>query len=187
MTAVTFRKISLFALTSVLLATSLIWSSEQADVDADAAPSYSVNVAGTLMNDVYIRQGKAYVPLQGLAEALGYEISYSLQAELDHFHQYDLKAPSAPHISVWGNASRGYTIVRKATQEMSVNDINIYEPELLCPEASDSCRLDESKYEGPVFTKNTLYVPVRDMAKAFNLKLTISRTKKEHVIDLSRN
>lgn len=70
---------------------------------------------------------------------------------------------------------------------MSVNDINIYEPELLCPEASDSCKLDESKYEGPVFTKNTLYVPVRDMAKAFNLKLTISRTKKEHVIDLSRN
>lgn len=182
-----FRKISLFALTSVLLATSLIWSSEHADMDAAAAPIYSVNVAGTLVNDVYVRQGKAYVPLQSLAEALGYEISYSLQEELDNFHHYDLKAPSRPQISVWGNANRGYTIVRRATQEMSVNDINIYQPKRLCPEESDHCKLDESNYGGPVFQKGTLYVPIRDMAKAFNLKLTISQTAKQRVISLSRN
>ncbi|ACX68218.1 hypothetical protein MHI43_30480 [Paenibacillus sp. FSL H8-0457] len=183
MTIEKFRRISLFALTSVLLAASLIWQGEQAA--ANEAEGYYVNVGGTHIKDVHVRKGKAYVPLKSLADAMGYEISYTLQEELDNFHQYDLKAASGPPVSVWGNDSWGYTIVRRATQEMSVNDIDIYKPARLCAEESDHCKLDKSKYDGPLFIKNTLYVPVRDMAKALNLKLTMTKTPKGRSIQLS--
>ncbi|WP_251035923.1 hypothetical protein [Paenibacillus sp. ISL-20] len=181
---VKFRSLSLFALTSVLLAASLIWNSEQAA--ANDAEDYSVMAAGTPITDVLVHKGKAYVPLKSLADAMGYEISYKLKEELDNFHQYDLKAANSPAVSIWGNDKWGYTIVRRATQEMSVNDIDIYKPAKLCPEESDHCKLDERKYEGPLFIKKTLYVPVRDMATALNLKLTVTQTQKGRSIHLSK-
>ncbi|WP_339224636.1 hypothetical protein [Paenibacillus sp. FSL W7-1332] len=181
---VKFRRISLFALTSVLLAASLIWNSEQAA--ANDAENYSVKAAGTSMTNVLVHKGKAYVPLKSLADAMGYEISYTLKEELDNFHQYDVKAANNPPVSIWGNDRWGYTIVRRATQEMNVNDIDIYKPAKLCPEESDHCKLDESKYNGPLFIKNTLYVPVRDMATALNLKLTMKQTQKGRIIHLSQ-
>lgn len=91
---VKFRRISLFALTSVLLAASLIWNSEQAA--ANDAENYSVKAAGTSMTNVLVHKGKAYVPLKSLADAMGYEISYTLKEELDNFHQYDVKAANNP-------------------------------------------------------------------------------------------
>ena len=94
MTIEKFRRISLFALTSVLLAASLIWQGEQAA--ANEAEGYDVNVGGTHIKDIHVRKGKAYVPLKSLADAMGYEISYTLQEELDNFHQYELKAASSP-------------------------------------------------------------------------------------------
>ena len=68
---------------------------------------------------------------------------------------------------------------------MSVNDIDIYKPVRLCAEESDRCKLDKSRYDGPLLIRNTLYVPIRDMAKALNLKLIMTKTPKGHTIHLS--
>ncbi|KOR76166.1 hypothetical protein AM231_26425 [Paenibacillus solani] len=183
MIIIRIRRISLFVLMSVLVAASFIWNGEQAA--AKTAGGYTVEANGSHLTDVYIHEGKTYVPLKSLALALGYEVSYSLQEEFDNFHHYDLNSASSPLVSIWGNANWGYTIVRRAAQEMSVNDVNIYTPSRLCPPESDNCSLDESKYEGPFLFKNTLYVPVRDMAKAFNLKLTITLTQEGRLLQLS--
>lgn len=168
---------------SILIAASLAWNGEQAA--AKAAGGYTLDANGSRLTDVYIHEGKAYVPLNSLALALGYEVSYSLQEEFDNYHHYDLTSASSPLVSIWGNATRGYTIVRRAAQEMSVNDVNIYTPARLCPPESDNCSLDESRYEGPFIFKNTLYVPVRNMAKAFNLKLTLTLTQEGRTLHLS--
>ena len=54
------------------------------------------------LTSVLVHKGKAYVPLKSLADAMGYEISYTLKEELDNFHQYDVKVRTAP-VSIWGN------------------------------------------------------------------------------------
>lgn len=168
---------------SILIAVSFGSNGEQAA--AKASGGYTLHANGSSVNDVYIHEGKAYVPLNSLAWALGYKVNYSLQEEFDNFHHYDLTSTSNPLVSIWGNANWGYTIVRRAAQEMSVNDVNIYTPARLCPAESDNCSLDESRYEGPFIFKNTLYVPVRDMAKAFNLKLTLTLTQEGRTLHLS--
>lgn len=177
------KRIFLFVVMSVLITVSFGWNEDQAA--AKAAGGYTLDANGSRVNDVYIHEGKAYVPLHSLALALGYKVSYSLQEEFDNYHHYDLTSASGPLVSVWGNANWGYTIVRRAAQEMSVNDINIYTPARLCPAESDNCSLDKSRYEGPFIFKNTLYVPVRDMAKAFNLKLTLTMTQEGRTLHLA--
>ena len=71
----------------------LIWSDEPAT--ANDAENYSVKAQAPLTS-VLVHKGKAYVPLKSLADAMGYEISYTLKEELDNFHQYDVKVANSP-------------------------------------------------------------------------------------------
>jgi len=64
---------------------------------------YTISVNGDNVDTkVYVDDGRTYIPLRELTDALGYTISYSKVNELDVFHNYDIEG-AAKNVSVWGN------------------------------------------------------------------------------------
>jgi hypothetical protein len=135
---------------------------------------YTIKVNGeTVDANVYLNDGRSYIPIRKLTDALDYSIEYSKLNELDIYHNYDIYGASQ-RVSIWGNERWGYSIVKRVAEQDHPDDEYIYDPVLACPNESDNCRVIKDLYEGPVILNNTMYVPVRYLAEALDLQLRVS-------------
>lgn len=141
---------------------------------ASFTSKYTMNVNGENIGaKVYVKDGRTYIPLRTLTDALGYTISYSQLAELDIYHNYEIVG-AAQNVSIWGNERWGYSIMQRIGEESNPDDVAIYNPALNCVSETDNCRVIKDIYEGPLVLNDTMYVPVRYLAEALELNLSIS-------------
>lgn len=135
---------------------------------------YSLKVnEETIDAKVYIKDGRSYIPIRKLTDALNYSIHYSKLDELNVFHDYDIiGAPQ--RVSLWGNERWGYRIMQRVGDQDHPDDVTIYKPALDCPNESDNCYAIKDLYEGPIILDKKMYVPVRYLAEALDLQLKLS-------------
>ncbi|TVX89543.1 hypothetical protein [Paenibacillus agilis] len=156
--------------------------------EAAALPSkYVLSVVGQNISTshVYVNDGKSYVSLRALTEKLQTKISYTKRSELYDYHQYEFSF-NEERVMVWGNEHRGFWIQsRPVGQDIGPHDKKIYEPEQICVQESDVCKVDKKRYRGPILVKGTLYVPIREIAQALELEVTVKKTDGQTRIDLA--
>ncbi|MCI1591869.1 stalk domain-containing protein [Heyndrickxia oleronia] len=167
-----------FVTISILITISLMfWGVEKQIANAStltSASKYTLSINGKKVNaNVQVIKGRSYVPLRAITNKLGYTISYALVDELDLYQYYEIDGASK-RVTIWGNKNRGYSIIKRIGKEYSPDDIQIYDAKIKCVSETDLCELIKDIYEGPFVKNNTLYVPIRYMADAFSLNLTIS-------------
>ncbi|MDK8183217.1 stalk domain-containing protein [Paenibacillus sp. UMB4589-SE434] len=152
----------------------------------DVQSNYVIKFEGKVARDaeVYLKDGRTYVPFKFLTHALGLNVNFSQFNEEYVYHNYETQHNNKA-VRVWGNLERGYWIqTRPLGQEDSPYGTKISGPTYICKPETDNCTLDEKKYHGPFVRKGTLYVPVRDMSKVFDLNINVQRTGALTIVDL---
>jgi len=64
--------------------------------------------------------------------------------------------------------------MQRIGEDSSPDDVAVYDPLLNCVDETDNCKVIKDSYEGPFILDNTMYIPVRYLAEALDLQLSVS-------------
>lgn len=169
------KRIALISIASILFFTTFIAIGNTQETEAAFTSKYKISVRGKKVDTkVYVKNGRTFIPIGSLTRALGYTVSYAKLDELFIYHNYDIEG-ARNRVTVWGNEKWGYSITKRIGKENGPDDVAIYRPVRQCVDETDNCWLIEDLYEGPIAVNDSLYVPIRYMAEAFNLKIKVSK------------